>query len=98
MPICLSQILPSIEDFLKIRKNSEGQIVFVLISISQASPPIDSSTKNYSKQQQVDKFFSLFVYNMLLCYGPLECDWLTALDHSVLSEIGALIGQYLSIY
>ena len=37
-------------------------MVFVLISISQASPAIDYPTKNHSKQQQEDKFLCHFVY------------------------------------
>ena len=38
--------------------------------ISQASPPIDYPTKNCSRQQQGDKFFSLFVY--ITCYFVID--------------------------
>ena len=37
-------------------------------NISLASPAIDYPTKNCSKQQQGDKFFSLFVY--ITCIRP----------------------------
>ena len=55
--------------------------------ISQASPPIDYSTKNCSKQQQGDKFFSLFVY--ITCYFVIDhlnvIGWLNE-DHSVFQK------------
>ena len=56
-------------------------------NISQASPPIDYSTKNCSKQQQGDKFFSLFVY--ITCYFVIDhlnvIGWLNE-DHSVFQK------------
>ena len=55
--------------------------------ISQASPPIDYPTKNCSKQQQGDKFFSLFVY--ITCYFVIDhlnvIGWLNV-DHSVFQK------------
>ena len=56
-------------------------------NISQASPPIDYPTKNCSKQQQGDKFFSLFVY--ITCYFVIDhlnvIGWLNE-DHSVFQK------------
>ena len=56
-------------------------------NISQASPPIDYPTKNCSKQQQGDKFFSLFVY--ITCYFVIDhlnvIGWLNV-DHSVFQK------------
>ena len=56
-------------------------------NISQASPPIDYPTKNCSKQQQRDKFFSLFVY--ITCYFVIAhlnvIGWLNV-DHSVFQK------------
>ena len=55
--------------------------------ISQASPPIDYPTKNCSRQQQGDKFFSLFVY--ITCYFVIDhlnvIGWLNV-DHSVFQK------------
>ena len=55
--------------------------------ISQASPPIDYPTKNCSRQQQGDNFFSLFVY--ITCYFVIDhlnvIGWLNV-DHSVFQK------------